>query len=147
MESTSAYEALSQPYHFSISSLEQLSEALLNTDQDMKAMIARFSEYLEYDDIRLYMMTAVRNIITTKLDCPEAKASDITSSFVFHTFEFLRHVRMPTSTDDIGNFVGGSLVGEGEAVSGSEKRRKRKAAKSKIPQARDVTDLVVSDVN
>lgn len=143
-ESSSVCEASSQPYHFPMSSLQLLPKALLDTDTNMRGMIERFSEYLEYDDIRLHMMKAVRRAITLKLDGSQAKVHDIRPSFVSHTFELLRRIRMPESAEDIGTFIAGSPVGAGLAAGGSRKSRKRKASKTKTCQPHDVTVLVVS---
>ena len=110
----------------------------------MTGIINKFSEYLEYDDIRLHTMRAIRRVITQKLDGSQSRVLEIRPEFVSYTFQLLQRIRMPESGDDIGKFVGGNPIGAGQSASGSKRSRKRKAGKTGTCPANDVTVLLVS---
>jgi hypothetical protein len=147
LEASNACTALNQPYHFPVPTFEYLPQALLDIDSDMTGIINKFSEYLEYDDIRLHTMRAtvraIRRVITQTFDGPQSGVSEIRPKFVSHTFQLLQKIRMPVSGDDIGRFIGGAPIGAGWSATGSKRRRKRKAGKMGISPANDVTVLLV----
>ncbi|XP_022104594.1 nucleolar complex protein 4 homolog [Acanthaster planci] len=89
-------------YTFPISVLAHVVPKLLSKDTDMKDLIGRFQEYLEYDDIRFYALSQVRQYLGQIVKKDDKQDLTVLCN---NTFALLEHVTMPTAGEDIGNFM------------------------------------------
>ncbi|XP_038054848.1 nucleolar complex protein 4 homolog [Patiria miniata] len=111
-----------QGYVFPVSVLSHVVPKLLSKDLDMKDLISRFQEYLEYDDIRFHVLIQVR-LQLAKVAKEDAK-QDL-ATLCNNTFALLEHVTMPTAEEDINNFMCRAPQDDDEAKIMSLKEHRR----------------------
>ncbi|EDO43971.1 predicted protein [Nematostella vectensis] len=78
----------------------KIFDGLVNPNHNMAELIARFEEYLEYDDVRFYVLKNLKRSIET-LDDPK----QATKCFIANAHAMLTLVKMPSSEDELSNFL------------------------------------------
>ena len=94
---------------------KKIIKALLDSKHDMKELIGRFVEYMEYDDVRFYALKNVNSAIEFEKSNFEGKFGPY---FVRNCFAMLSKVKIANSEEELDTF----LVLQGKPVSDSNKK-------------------------
>ncbi|XP_033627834.1 nucleolar complex protein 4 homolog isoform X1 [Asterias rubens] len=95
-------KSVAKRYAFPADVLNHVVRKLLSRRQDMTKLIARFQEYLEYDDVRFFVLAQIKYHATNLNE--EVDKKDL-AMFCTNMFALLEKLTMPTSQEDITNFL------------------------------------------
>ncbi|XP_075710531.1 nucleolar complex protein 4 homolog [Rhinoderma darwinii] len=87
-------------YRFPRRLLKLVIDSLLQEEKDSSPLIARFQEYLEYDDVRYYTMSVINERIA---QVHQSKQS-LPSVFLNNVFALVSSINMPVESD-LSNFL------------------------------------------
>ncbi|XP_067862272.1 nucleolar complex protein 4 homolog [Heptranchias perlo] len=110
-------------YTFPRELLKSVVERLLQVERDSSSQLARFREYLEYEDIRFYVMaSAAENIPRVAQDSKGA----VLPVYRRNVFALLSSIHMPDEQSDLKNFLVKQASKHDEWKAAKLKEHKRK---------------------
>ncbi|RWS16833.1 nucleolar complex protein 4-like protein [Dinothrombium tinctorium] len=77
--------------YFPFEFLKSIIAAILREDRDMSAIIAKFDEYVEYDDVKHSTLKSLLFLLKEK----NGDTSDVTELFMHNVFNLLSSIRLP----------------------------------------------------
>ncbi|XP_062867285.1 nucleolar complex protein 4 homolog [Trichomycterus rosablanca] len=92
----------SDHYNFPLELILSVVRSLLSEKEDMALLISRFQEFLEMDDVRYYVMSAIRDGVTKVMD--KNKRTDM-AVYQNNVFTLLTNLNMPSQASEITNFL------------------------------------------
>ncbi|XP_072035045.1 nucleolar complex protein 4 homolog A-like [Amphiura filiformis] len=108
-----------ESYNFQPMILQNVLNKLVSKTSNMSVVIGRFQEYLEYDDVRYEVLIQLAN----QMGSQRSREQVAVATFCNNCMSILELITMPTSEDDIHNFLGQSPSSQDKVQSFKEHKR------------------------
>ncbi|KAJ7988527.1 hypothetical protein DPEC_G00324500 [Dallia pectoralis] len=92
----------SEHYSFPREILQGVVKKLLSQEEDMAILISRFQEYMEMEDVRYYVMSAIRGNVARVMDKNKGAVIPV---FQNNVFTLLCNLSMPSQESELTNFL------------------------------------------
>ncbi|XP_066545640.1 nucleolar complex protein 4 homolog [Amia ocellicauda] len=89
-------------YNFPRELLKSVVEKLLSVDEDMSLLISRFQEFLDFEDVRFYVMGFIIDNVAKVMD---RKKEAVLPVYQNNVFTLLSNISVPSQEADLTNFM------------------------------------------